>query len=71
MLTVGVEDSGLGHLCMVCGVAQHTTWHGAVYVVLWDRDGQRVNALGNREGGCLRLCWAHLDELALLIAEAL
>lgn len=71
MLTVGVEDGGLGHHCMVCRASASTTWHAAFYVVLWDRDGQRLSALGQREGGCLRLCWEHLDELAMLIAETL
>jgi hypothetical protein len=71
MLHVGVEDGGYAHLCMVCSASASTTWHAAFYVVLWDRDGQRANALGQREGGCLRVCWEHLDELAILIAEVL
>ena len=71
MLRVGVEDGGFGHLCMVCRATQQTTWSPALSVVRWDRDGQRVNALGNREGGCLRLCEAHCDALSLLIAETL
>lgn len=71
MLHVGVEDGGYGHLCMVCSATQQTTWHAALYVVLWDRDGQRANARGTREGGCLRLCWEHCDELCRLLLEIL
>lgn len=70
MLHVGVEDGGYAQLCMVCSLAR-TAPHDALYVILWDRDGQRANASGNREGGCLRLCWEHLDELAVLLAEVL
>lgn len=71
MLHVGVEDPGFGHLCMVCSASRAEVWHDALYVVLWDRDDQRVNAAGAREGGMVRLCWEHVDELSRLLLEVL
>ena len=65
MLTVGVEDGGYAQLCMVCPPARLEP-HAALYVILWDGGpGDLVGA------GMVRLCWEHLDELAILIAEVL
>jgi hypothetical protein len=71
MLTVGVEAGGSHDLCMVCAKDAASPHQEAFYVVLWGRDEQRPNAAGDVEGGMVRLCWEHLDELSYLIAEVL
>jgi hypothetical protein len=70
MLTVGIEAGGHAQLCMVCPLDRETP-HATLYVVLWEHDLPFPQGVLTRTGGCLRLCWEHLDELALLIAEAL
>lgn len=65
MLHVGVEAGGYAQLCMVCPPEREEP-HEALYVILWAGDPEpRTHA------GMVRLCWEHLDELAILIAEVL
>lgn len=65
MLHVGVEDGGYAGLCMVCP-PERLEPHEALYVIVWD------GGPGDLAGaGLVRLCWTHLDELAILIAEVL
>lgn len=66
MLTVGQEDPGVRALCMLC------PRDGAevvdLYVILWEWGVPKEPSHG---GGCLRLCWEHLDELTRLALEVL
>jgi hypothetical protein len=71
VLHVGVEAGGYRQLCMVCAHGEEEPHHEALYVVLWDRDGALRDANGNLEGGMVRLCWAHCDELAVMLLDAL
>jgi len=65
MLHVGIEDGGYAQLCQVCALDREGT-HEQLYVLTW------APGAGHRTlGGMVRLCWEHLDELAILIAEAL
>ena len=64
MLHVSVEAGGYAQLCMVCP-PERLEPHDALYVLVWDNGVNQVGA------GMVRLCWEHLDELAILIAEAL
>jgi hypothetical protein len=75
MLHVGVEDGGSAQQCMVCPLAR-TEPPAALYVLLWERDmhpltGAAAQADRRFLGGMVRLCWEHLDELAILMAEVL
>jgi hypothetical protein len=67
MLAVGVEAGGYAQLCMVCP-SDRLEPHEALYVILYEWGDHRA---GTHGGGVLRLCWEHLDELAILIAEVL
>lgn len=67
MLHVAEEPGGYAQLCMVCP-PERLEPHDALYVILWEWGTGRTPSHG---GGCLRLCWEHLDELAVLIAEVL
>jgi hypothetical protein len=45
-------------------------------VILWERDMRPLTGAAAQTdrrflGGMVRLCWEHLDELAILIAEVL
>jgi hypothetical protein len=47
-----------------------------LYVILWERDMRPLTGAAAQTdrrflGGMVRLCWEHLDELAILIAEVL
>lgn len=65
MLHVAEEPSGYAQLCAVCAL-DRTEPRDHLFVILWaPGDGHPTL------GGMVRLCWEHLDELAVLIAEVL
>ena len=75
MLAVGTEAGGYAQLCMVCSATREAP-HDALYVIVWERDmtpltGRERQADPRFLGGMFRLCWKHLDELNILISEAL
>lgn len=55
---------------MVCPIDQEI-YHPTLYVILWDNDTVTSIITRERIGGVLRLCWEHMDELNILISEAL
>lgn len=69
-LEVRTEAGGVVGLCMLCPPADAGV-HPELFVVIWDNALPRPQSIYTRRGGCLRLCWEHLDELAILIAEVL
>lgn len=73
MLTVGVEDDpGHSALCMVCRLEVDVIYE-RFYIVAWEQDlpGRHPLAFVRKQGGLLRLCWAHADELSRLLLEVL
>ena len=73
MLHVGVEDDpGHSSLCMVCG-GDVDAIYPTFYVVAWEHDLPHPppNAVVRKQGGLLRVCEQHADELLILLSEAL
>lgn len=65
MLDVAEEPGGYAQLCMVCALDREEP-RQRLYVIAWaPGDGHRT------QGGCLRLCWEHGDELSRLLLETL
>ena len=65
MLTVAEEPGGYAQLCQVCALDREEP-RNHLFVITW-----APGAGHPTRGGMVRLCWEHLDELAILIAEVL
>lgn len=71
MLTVAEEEGpAYAQACMVCPLDREEP-RERIFVLLWENDLPVPQGPQRRTGGVLRLCWEHLDELAVLIAEVL
>ena len=72
MLTVAVEnDPGHSSLCMVCRLDVDQIWERFI-LIAWETDLPFAppQAVIQRQGGLLRLCPGHADELVILLVEA-
>lgn len=67
-LIVAEEAGGYAQACMLCP-RDRLEAHDVLYIVAWENDPPVAGR--PRQGGLVRLCWLHLDELAVLIAEVL